>query len=235
MPHVPSNYVHHGPWDDEVKIEARYKTIIDIYRKIFKSDSIPKDKQYWTMCGAHYKNDGPLKGELGCLDESKLIDPTQFYGIDREEKIIEINKNYYPHIKWIHGDFVDIINKYINKNQFKPSIVNYDGIMQPKYGVDYLKKIIMTIDGSVPDKLLLIANFVITNPYNRSKELVFNLEDIVKRLMKIHWLQDQWNIIRKGFFYKHNSTTMGTIVFVKDPHKIGEFKYTKTKNNYIDY
>lgn len=235
MRHIPANYINHCLWDDAVKIESRYKTIIEIYRRIFKSEVIPKDKQYWTMCGAHYKNNGPLKGELGCLDESKLINPDQFYGVDREEKIIEANKNHYPNIKWIYGDFVDIISKYISRDQFNPAIVNYDGIMQPKYGVDYLKKIIMTIDSNVSEKVMIVANFVITNPYNSSKDLVFSLEDIVRRLMKVHWLQDQWNIIRKGFFYKHSRTTMGTIVFIKDPHKIGEFKYTKDKNNYIEY
>lgn len=235
MPHTPSNYVDHGPWDDDVKIESRYKTIIDLYRKIFKSESIPEGKQYWTMCGAHYKNNAPLKGEFGCLIDSGLIKPQQFYGIDREEKIIEINKKYYPNINWIHGDFVDTMNHYISKKQFFPAIINYDGIMQPKFGVDYLKKIIITIDGNIPDEILLIANFVLTNPYNRSKELVFNLEDIVKRLMKVHYLQDQWSIIRKGFYYKHKATTMGTVVFIKDPHEIGKFTYTKDKNNFIDY
>jgi len=235
MPHTPSNYVKHGPWDDDVKIEARYKTIIDVYRNVFKLQSIPDDKQYWTMCGAHYKNDAPLKGEFGCLTDSKLIHPQQFYGVDREEKIIETNRNYYPDVKWIHGDFVDIMNKYASKKQFVPSIINYDGIMQPRYGVDYLKKIIITIDGNVPERILLVANFVLTNPYNRSKDLIFSLEDIIKRLMKIHWLQDYWSILRKGFYYKHKSTTMGTIVFIKDSHEIGRFVYTKNKNNYIDY
>jgi len=232
MPHTLSNYVNHGPWDDNIKIEARYKTIIEMYRKVFEVESIPKEAQYWTMCGAHYNRNKSIMGELGNLVKSKLILPEQFYGVDKEEKIINTNRKLYPNINWINNDFLKAISKQIIKKQFNPAIINYDGVMQPKYGVDYLKKLFITINNNVSDQLLLISNFVLTNPYTKSKKLTFNINDIIKELMDIYWIPDYWYIYPQGFKYKHNQTQMGTIVFIKEKHEPGVVQYTQEKNNF---
>jgi len=228
MPHTPANYVHHGPWDDNIKLEARYRSIIKLYRKVFKLKSIPKDTQYWTMCGAHYKRNNPIMGELGHMTESGLILPDQFFGVDKEEKVIDLNKSFFPHITWIHGDFLKVMCNHIIDHKFNPSIINYDGVMQPRYGVDYLRKILRTIDNNVPNKLLVVCNFVLKNPYN--KNLEFTIDDIINELMKIFWIRDHWTIYPNGFEYKHNKTEMGTVVFIKDTHNVDEINYTKGRD-----
>lgn len=38
-------------WSGNKKIIARQETIINQYRKIYNRQSIPQEKEYWTMCG----------------------------------------------------------------------------------------------------------------------------------------------------------------------------------------
>ena len=230
MRNTQPNYVHSSPWDDDIKVEARYKTIIKIYRKVFRRLSIPEDSEYWTMCGAHYTRTSSIMGELGHLVNSNLIHPDQFYGVDREEKVIKTNAKYYPHIKWIHGDFLETICKRIIDKQFNPSIINYDGVMQPKYGSDYLKKIMKTIDNGVKNELLLISNFVLKNPYTFSEKSEFQVNDIFDILLKEYWIPDHWSVYPQGYPYKHGKTQMGTVIFIKKPHDPLNITYTKGRN-----
>ncbi len=226
-------YVLAGPWDCDEKKSARSLTIIDIYKHFFHKN-IPKDKQYWTMCGAHFGINGtPILGECGHLLDEGLIDKDQFYGVDREESIIDMNKTLFPAIKWIHGDFVDTIENNILLNSFNPAIINYDGVMQPKYGTKYLKRLLKLLDYNYEEEVLLISNFVLKNPYRSANILTYSIDETVEELSKIYWVPDHWTIIPKGYVYsgfsRNSNSIMGVIMFIKDKHNINNITITPNR------
>jgi len=228
------NYVLASPWDCEIKQEARQATIVKLYHKVF-GDSIPKDKQYWTMAGAHFDKDGqPLIGELGQILNNDLIIKTQYYGVDRELSIIEKNKQLFPSVNWIHGDFVEVMTEHCVKGSFNPAIINYDGVMQPKYGTKYLKLILRLIDYNYEDVVMLISNFVLVNPYRKCEMLSYTIEDTLNQLMKIYTIPDHWSVVPHAYEYggfSHTSRSqMGVIVFIKRKHNIKKLQFSKTRD-----
>jgi hypothetical protein len=215
-------YIDNCEWDSINKVQSRIITIIDLYRHVFKREKIPEEKQYWSMCGAHFNKDGPIKGELGHITEVGLISPIQFNGVDRESDIIEKNRKLLPNIKWYHGDFLDVMEAAEKKGDFDPAIINYDGVMQPNFGTKYLKQIMKFIDYNVINELLLIANFILINPYTYAENTRFTIYDVMERMKKIYWFPKHWKIVPQAYTYpgasKNNKTVMGMIMFIKDIH-----------------
>ena len=222
-------YINNSDWDSIGKIQSRTITIIELYRKVFKRDCLPDEKQYWTMCGAHFNRDGPLVGEFGHIIKDKLIKPYQFYGIDREKIIIDNNIKMYPDVKWIHGDFLEIIESTHLRGEFNPEIINYDGILQPKNGTKYLKFIMKFIDHNISNSLLLISNFILVNPYTYDQKYRYTIDNTIDRLKQIYWFPKHWNVIPQAYVYpgasKNNKTEMGMIMFVKEKHDINNIIY----------
>lgn len=226
--HIPK-YVTDCEWDSIAKVQSRIITIIDLYRQVFKRNSIPDDKQYWSMCGAHFNRDGPLKGELGHLTETGLISPTQFNGVDRELSIIEANQDLHPDINWFHGDFLEVMEEEYLEGRFNPVIINYDGVMQPKRGSSYLKDIMKFIDHNISDELLLIANFILINPYTFEEKYQYTIHDAIKALKDIYWIPKHWGTMHQAYVYpgssKNNRTEMGMIMFIKEKHNPSETQF----------
>lgn len=227
------SYVYASPWDCETKKFARFMTIIDIYKRIFNTQ-IPKDKQYWTMCGAHFDKEGlPLLGELGQILDKKLITPNQFYGVDREESIIEKNSKLFPDTNWIHGDFVETLESWLLGGKFNPAVINYDGVMQPKRGMRYFKQILKLLDYNYGDEVLLISNFILRNPYRTSDVLTFSIDDTIKELSELYFFPDHWSVFPKAYVYdgysSKSNSQMGVIIFVKTKHDINNIQITPNR------
>jgi hypothetical protein len=90
MPHKSDSiYVNCAKWDAKEKYSARYLTIIELYRKIFEMKAIPTDKQFWSLCGSQFRKKEEIFGELAHLLDEKLIQINQYFGVDREKKIIQ--------------------------------------------------------------------------------------------------------------------------------------------------
>ncbi len=222
------NYIYNAPWDVKQKKISRFITIVNLYKEIFGRKSIPEDGQYWAMCGSHFNKDKPIKGELGYITEKGLIRPDQYFGVDREEIIIEENKRFFPNINWIHGDFVEELEKVVIYNP-KISIINYDGVMQPKNSVQYLKKIMSLIDYNIGNELMLISNFILVNPYSKSERLKYSIFDVLKELKKLYWIPDHWYLYPESYQYSHSQAVMGIIIFIKEEHDIKNIKYSPNK------
>lgn len=231
-----SNYDINPNWDTVQKKEARRCSVIVPYHILTGRESLPKYKQYWTMCGAHYQvEDGhilPSPGELGQLISGKLITPSQWRGVDREQTVIDNNKSFSPDVWWKCGDFYDVMKAECANGKFNPGLINYDGVMSPKYSVPYLVKIMSLIDYNVHDSLVLIANFVLKNPYRTN--LTSKPQAVFSILKKHYAFPDHWKILPLHWNYrggasKHSSSGMGTFVFLKDKHN-GQSRYTKGRN-----
>jgi len=221
MSHYKSaNYEENAQWDDPKKIQYREQSILDPYRKYF-SHSLPKNKQYWTMCGAHFNQDTPLKGELGQLAEEELITPSQFHGVDIQEEIIERNRALYPDVNWHHGDFKEVMEQFSINGDFNPGIINYDGVRGVKFSANYVTRLLWFIDANVQDDLLFSVNILLKIPYNEDAEK--EGKDFIDLLLKKYNCPDHWKM--KSTYYNYEGTgdrsrsVMGVFTFVKSKHK----------------
>jgi len=232
-----SNYVKKPKWDTASKIESRLYGVVNPYREITGRSSLPAGKQYWTMCGAHYEatDDGiqAASGEMGQIVDSGLITLNQWRGIDRELVVIENNRKLYPEARWLCGDFKEQLAQACIRGEFNPGIINYDGVMGPKFGLAYLRSIMLLLDANVTGELFLSANFVLRSPYR--KDLSFDPMKVVSTFVDKHYMvPDHWTIVPKFWHYrggasKGSPTRMGTFIFLKKPHS-GMSRFTPGRN-----
>lgn len=204
------------------KLEARRQTIIKTYRDYYGIQSIPKNKQYWSICGRCSYTSGKL--EHGCepdqLVQDGLIKPIQFFGIEINPEIHEYNTMSNSEMHWLLGDFYEQMVEYSNHNLFNPAIVNADMLFMPKFGVEYLSRtmhFLTTI--TTANQVMLVGNFILHTRNHVSKK-----EDIISGMEKEPLFQasmngGKWNIHNQ--FYRYNGTgntrtKMGTIILFKN-------------------
>lgn len=229
-----SNYIKTPRWDDPQKVNSRSEAIILPYHRYF-SNAIPQDKQYWTMCGAHFNEQGRLEGEFGHLTREGLIQPNQFNGVDIEPSIIDTNRQYYPDVNWHCGDFRDVMSEAVVNGNFNPAIINYDGVMQSKRGAKYLKRILSFIDHNVNDDLMLVANFLLNSPYQSDEGTPRETGgEAIDKLLSIYIFPDHWSIHPTYYEYpgtdKRSKSWMGMFIFIKKSHK----QVVRTANRRLD-
>ena len=224
-------------WDTPSKMEARSCSVIEPYRLLTGNRCLPADTQYWTMGGAHFKGEGEnveaIPGELGQVTSGGLIDVSQWRGVDRDAVTTERNQKFYPEAWWAEGDFYETMQTACARGEFNPGLVNYDGVMGPKYGIPYLVDILWLIDYNVRGPMVLVANFVLKNPYRAN--LTCDPKTVLPVLLKEEYtVPDHWSIVPMLWNYHggasvHSSARMGTFVFVKSVHN-GKPCYTRGRN-----
>ena len=228
MSHVKkSSYVRSSPWGSDVKKDSRQATIINSYREFFGT-SIPLNKQYWTMCGSYFDEDENLvEGEMNQLFENEIIDPQQFHGVDIEAEIIKKNKKLFPEINWFNGDFLETMKEVCLDGNFKPGIIHYDGVYQPRFGMEYIKRILRFLDYNYLDEVLLITNMVLSNPYNNISYTMF---ESLMFLFSIYNLPDHWSVKPQVYMYPGSSRSshcvLGIMNFIKKPHDVNNITFT---------
>lgn len=204
----------------EYKTSTRKATIIEPYRKIFNRKSLPPSKQYWTLCAQQTtrQNKTFQYSEIEQLRSEKLIKEGQFFGVDKVKSIITTNEKAYSNDNWIHGNFINAIN-HIDDKDFKPGIINFDTINEPKQAFKDLHDIIIELEEKKKKGLMLVLNLVKENSKITHKQ--YTDDDVIEemRQQKIFDLIKlyNWNIYNDQFEYPSmNSTTkMFTIIFYK--------------------
>ena len=232
---TPANYITAPDWDNSPrKIEARKSVIIDPFKSKF-GERLSPNKQYWTLCGANYKDvDGSMEkmeGELGQVVQSGIVAPNQFIGVDREAVIIRNNKCIFPNIQWIEGDFADAMMDAVESKKFAPGIVNYDGVQGVKFGVPYFVRILQVLDSYVGDPVLLAANFVLRSPYMPRGRLSDHSDpgyDVIEQMQKLYAFPDHWSVQNSYFRYQGGASTRATTI-------MGYFTFFKEKHNTEEY
>lgn len=190
------------------KIQARQDTIIDMYRKLFKQCSIPKDKDYITLCAKQVEGNKLENGsELKQLLDSKLISSKQFYGVDTDEPTIKMNK-IIKNAKWICSDLLSFLMD--NINELNPAIINIDSVFCSKKKItDLLSDVMLLLYENNKRNCMIVANFIINNPYNHSnkiEELVNQeIEEYHKNLLGNRFYRDMikegWKQYPKHYIY----------------------------------
>jgi hypothetical protein len=210
-------------WSGNKKIIARQETIINQYRKIYNRQSIPQDKQYWTMCGNLSDNNNHLNqdSEYSQIIREGLITPNQFRGVEIDDTIYNRNKQVLPHIEIYKDDFFKTLNRQANQNQFNPAIVNADLINMPEIGAIYISKIIALLS-MMPGEIMLVANLVLDSPYispTRKKQDIDRFLVNLTHQHKFNAFKHHWKFNNECYKYagnrEHSRTSMGSYIFWK--------------------
>ena len=209
-------------WSCPKKTTARQETIINQYREHY-GYSLPVDAQYWSMSGQCGTSDGsPMTGcELNQLISSDIITEKQFYGVEIQRDIFEVNQKAYPNANWYNEDF---LNAMINADNFNPAIVNADLIQTPETGSLYISKC-MDFLSQFSLNIMFIANFIIQMRHYDLKNGDYVIRSVNQQPL-FQNAMNNGNWIFDNKFYKYNGTgsekskiSMGTFIFRK--HKTG--------------
>lgn len=211
-------------WDDSSKKNARRTTIIDPYRKIF-GESLPTEKQYWTLCGEMASKGKIQDGcELNQVVQEGLIFPEQFHGVEGNKEIYLANINamndsqYGAH--FYCGEFTEVLDQILGEGNLNPGIIYLDTIQEPKGSSALLAKTLDILNNTIGN-ILLTWNFIKDNNYrNRhysweyvKKELDSNA--LFRLAIRYGWRQLDGDKTFKYGGTGKTSTTMGSIVFIR--------------------
>jgi len=194
------------------KIESRNETIIKTYRYYFQ-DSIPQDKQYWTICGKCQPN--TLSEPIQIIN-SGLIKQNQFIGIEISKEIYEFNKINNPDLNFINNDFYYALMEHNQNKILNPAIINADMLLMPEKAANYLSKIIYLLSNT--NNVMVVGNFITkTRHFHKSNE------DMILELQKNAIFQNsmnlsKWNMHPKIYNYDgtgNTKTKMATLIFFK--------------------
>jgi hypothetical protein len=209
------------------KHDARLATIIEPYRLLY-GESLPKEKQYWTMCAECADGKGIINGsELHQITSSGLIQPEQFHGVDMNPEIIHTNK-LYQKSHWYNDDFLRAMEKAFHDGNFDPHIVNADLLNMPMKAANFIANILDFLYAAKQTDTMLVANVVLKshNRFANANDLCAHLQE--NTTFRIVWSKKNWTIFAgKSYEYngtdnygpndallKNPKTIMGTVVFV---------------------
>jgi hypothetical protein len=195
-------------WKNPRKIKARENTIVSIYQKKYKLKKVPPEEQYWTMCGNLTDNLGNANESSEYLQmvSSGFITSNQFYGVENQKVIHDMNKAIYPDINLYHDDFFWAMNSFAVQRKFNPAIVNADTIYLQKKAAPFIARIIYLLSQVPKNDIMLVANIVLDHPYKGHKKRDINcfLEFLAKE-KKWKDCADKWEFHKECYFYQGNS------------------------------
>jgi len=199
------------------KLESRFQTIIQTYRKKYNRQSIEEDSQYWTICGrcSYQPNELEHNCEPDQIIKYGLTKPTQIHGVEISKEIYEWNIQSNHGINWYLGDFYETMVEHSNHKYFNPAIVNADMLLMPTLGVQYLSKIMHFLTTIPTKEIMLVGNFVTEHRHFRT-----GIKDIISGLQKEPCFQfamnnGKWKFNDKYYWYNgtgKTTTKMTTVI-----------------------
>jgi hypothetical protein len=208
-------------WSCPKKQKARWETIVSQYRANF-GQSLPPDRQYWTICGQCTTPTGePLHGcEIWQTLENGLITSDQFRGVEIDEKIHKLNAEAFPEINWYNNDFYRSMVLAKSKNEFKPGIVNIDLPKTPDGGASYISKIMAFLSNCEED-MLVVANVIIRQRFYKTKNGDYVI-DLLNKQQQFRFAMStgKWKLLERYYDYDGAGRTggrtwMASFVFLK--------------------
>lgn len=159
------------------KLNCRHSTIIDFYRTVSGNKTIPKDKQYWTMCNKCVDGGEVFpKSELDQIIKSELITLNQFYGVDNNEEVINNNRTLkYDVGDWIHNDFYLAMTEADYNGTFNPAIINFDTTSMTKTNLKNIGKLLWFLQETGYSDVLIVCNNILRILYQGTKPEDFDV------------------------------------------------------------
>lgn len=183
-------------WACPKKQKARVETIL--------SQSPPRN-QYWSIAGLCIPG-----GEVEQILDAGFIEPYQFHGVERNQKIYDLNVRRYPDLSWYLGDFFQVMR---NCPNFNPSFVNADLLQSIDTAADYVARLMYLL---TPFKVTLIVNLIMRyRAINTTSKYVLNM--LMQCQQFRYAMNHGWSHDERCYLYsgtgKTNNTEMGTFVF----------------------
>jgi hypothetical protein len=206
------------------KAKARRDTIINIYKELF-SKSLPFQKQYWTLAGPCFDDEGNLgaNSEIWQLTEAGLIFARQYHGIDNSEEIIEKNRKAAPGANFYHGDFITQLQVESENPNFNPGIIHADYTRLKETVVIDTSNIVYLIENRGISNVMIVMNFPWNNPYSGAFKGEITPQDVIDMLQENQRFNNSWNerwsIYPKCYTYggtgERSKTTMVTFILFR--------------------
>jgi hypothetical protein len=210
------------------KAKARFDTIINTYRELFH-DKLPEEKQYWTLAGPCFDEDGELGtcSEIHQLISSGLITESQYHGIDNGIEIIEKNRIAAPNSNFYHGDFISQLQIEAQTGRFNPGIVNCDFTKMVKTSAVDVGNVMYLLDNHNISDTMMVVNFPANNPYSgkldENTDYEKLIDDFWNELSSNQRFNSSWNerchIYPECYLYggtgENSRTTMITFIIYK--------------------
>lgn len=206
------------------KLGARQETIINPYRELY-GESLPEDKQYWTLAAQCYPDDNKDKlsngSEFSQMVESGLITPSQFHGINNSKEIVANNSKLIPDAHFYLGDFKNSLSYLSLREDFNPAIIYADYTKMAKIAVMNTSDILYYVTRSKVKDVMLVMNFPWNNPYAGKWKGDIDtgiIWDLFSKNNTFKSCGEHWDIC-KAFSYggtgDRSKTTMVSIIFNK--------------------
>lgn len=205
-------------WGDPIKVDARDKSIIGAYRSLTGRQSIPRGRQYWTMCGK-VGSEGQLipNCELDQVVKSGLVSWSQVYGVEINQRVhaqnVQACRSYGPTL--IHGDLLNALDQHLGEKKLCPAIVNIDTFLEVKKGVDMLARA-MDILNFVDGPIMVAWNIILSQEWYGRSATVREVADVLHSnglfsLASRHG----WKESDTYYPYIRKRAKMGTFIFCR--------------------
>lgn len=228
---------------DPNKKEAQ-QLIVDCWNAFSGRSSIPKDSQYWTLCGPLSHNGSLRQGSELRLEKKGLFAPKQFIGCEMLKAVhaanLRVVSDSYDSLNrpiLEEGNIIDTLQRYQNEGNLRASLVNLDTISELVAATWLLWKtlnILNQIDGPT----MVIWNFItgrgipkrIATPWDendsdhRGRPTAFVRDHLLTNTAFREAFRHGWGLLpsipamRYGF-----KTQMSTYVFVRTRKACGDF------------
>lgn len=197
-------------WNRQQKIEARQHSIIDVYRDIFKQQSIPPNQQYWTLCGKCVVDEQIESGtEPDQLINSEFIKPFQFHGAEIDQDIYNNNLQC-KQLNFYHGNIVSVLkDQHYNNKGFNPGIVNADFLRSPKTEAYKFLEILSLLKGY--SQVMVAGNFC--TKYYGKDDGIDSIIDAMNSYDLSTVVSKYWEVYRNSAFkYVSNKFEMTSVI-----------------------
>lgn len=160
--------------DLEVKRKARARNV-RAFRKLTGLRSIPKPREYWTLCASQPPQKGKSVSEIAQLAGDDFLAPIQFHGVDRDKRLIQQNADWHPEAHWYAGEWSDVIRE----NDFNPAMVYLDttSFIDTANTADLVANTMPLC----PPRTVMIVNAMTNDPRSRRQ---FNYADLIALVCK---------------------------------------------------
>ena len=200
-------------WNHPRKVQARSETIIHAVHCVH-GKSIPKDGQYYTLCG---RSVGP-NTEFDQIIKAGIATPNQFYGIEINPDIYEENISVDTGAHFINEDFYDALVERSNAGDFVPAVVNFDTTSMPKKAAkSFVDILLLLTEIEITFPILYLVN-VVLSCYNR-RDTIENFINRISNEPGFGPSYESWSF--SGHYYEYqgtgdkSTTKMGTIAMVR--------------------
>lgn len=190
---------------NEQKTKAREQVVV-AYQKITGQHSIPKDRNYWTLCSWQPNSRG---AEIIQLVSCGLLDKSQFCGVDydlKDEGIIKFNKENHPEANWFRGDWLEVIDEHYE--HFRPALIYLDYTRTVKSAQAH--RCVARTMNMCPSGTVLAANLMLSDGHSRRR---FTPDLLIKNLNSYLVYPQDWQCFSVYYAYKMSRTEMGTYIF----------------------